>query len=218
MALKANRSSSANHAGEVATLRTELAAAQQRSTTSQPQQLPSSDEGKRSVAEVVKAPVCCALDEEKATKEVVILKLPENDRDVQDVQEVCEKATVSVKPETLIRLGKINPDRPRTLKASFPTAFDARTFMAKIEQCKEAEPDSLEIRCRPGRALEQQALSTTVYKLNQKTRCGESYSLRSNGEVWKFGKGGDGKWLRATEWALSPSDEGNENGSPRPQM
>lgn len=196
---------------DVAVLRTELAAAQEERASNQPQQLASiatSNEGKRSVADVVKASVCSALDEEKAKKEVVIQKLPENDRDVQDVHELCEKITVTVKPETVIRLGKPNPNRPRSLKVSFPTSFDARTFMSKVEQCKESEPDSFEIRCRAGRTREQQALSSKVYKLNLKSKSGESYSLRSNGDVWKYGKGEDGKWLKVTDWTFPPEDEG----------
>ena len=64
----------------------------------------------------------------------VVINLPENKRDTDDVNDLCHK--VAVKPSPSTRIGKPEKDRPRPLKASFPTPFDARTFMAKLKAYK----------------------------------------------------------------------------------
>lgn len=207
---------------EVGLLRTELAAAQERfskqaSLPAPPASSSAMGAKDHSFADVVKASVCSAIEEEKSKNEIVIQGLPENDHDEQDVRELCTRASVNVKPVTVNRLGKPNPDRPRRLKASFPTPFDARTFMAKVDECKESDPVSFPIRVRPGRTREQQALSSKVYKLNQKARSGESFSLRNNAEVWMYKKSDDGKWLRVTDWTFSDSEQGNGDQTPSSQ-
>lgn len=193
---------------EVAELKTELAAVK---TPDQSTWNNNPAAEKLVICDAVKASMNAALEEQKIKKEVVILKLPEKNTDESDVSELCEH----VKPEGLIRLGKVNKDRPRPLKATFPTSFDARAFMSKIEQMRESDPEGFKIYCRPGRTREQQVLSTKIYQMNSKAKSGESYSVRKNGDVWKFRKGDEGKWVRVADWQFSPiSKETGSTSSP----
>jgi len=161
-----------------------------------------------------------ALLEESAKKDVVI-NLPENKRDTADIEDLCQQAKVTVKPTAIARLGKPNPDRTRPLKVSFPSAFDARTFQSRIDTYKESSTDEAltKLRCRPCRTREEQAkfsaLSKEVKKLNEAANEGESFSIRQNGEVWKFIKDND-HWKRAMNWNFSPasSSSGNAEGIP----
>ena len=191
---------------EVAALKTELAAVKPPEQSTQKNN-PAAE--KIIICDAVKASMNAALEEEKIKKEVVILQLPEKNMDANDVSELCE----NVKPEGLMRLGKVNKDRPRPLKVTFPTSFDARAFISKIEQARESNPEGFKIYCRPGRTREQQALSTKIYQMNKKAKRGESYSVMKNGDVLKHKQEDAGKWVRVTDWTLSSISQENETGS-----
>ncbi|ELT97669.1 hypothetical protein CAPTEDRAFT_189389 [Capitella teleta] len=115
---------------EVAALKAQLAAT---NLTGSPQSTPAQPS---SFADVVKTSIRSALEEDKAKQEVIIQRLPENNRDVADVHEICAKAEVIVKPTAVTRLGKSHPNRPRIVKVTFPSTFDARTFRSKVEESK----------------------------------------------------------------------------------
>ena len=160
---------------------------------------------------VVKETVKSVFDDESVKKDVII-RIPENKRDKSDVDDLCQKVESQVKPCAITRIGKPTSERTRPLKASFPTPFDARTFIAKFDACKkDNDPDnSLSgISCRPCRTRDEQARYASaraeVKKLNDdaKTSGEVSYSLRYNGDVWKFKKSGE-KWVRVKEWTYSP--------------
>ena len=198
---------------EVASLRASLDSVQDtRPSPSDP------GDGKRSLAEVVKASVQSAMQEECVKKDIV-LNLVEQKRDLADMDNLCEKAQIVVKPSSITRLGKPKADHSRPLKASFPTPFDARTFMAKVEAYKKTAGDDnslTKVKCRPCRTREEQsryaALRNQVFKLNEMAKSGgaESFSLRNNGEVWKFIKK-DENWIRDAKWAFTPSISPSEN-------
>ena len=174
-----------------------------------------------SLARVLKSSVKCALQDMTVKKEV-ILYLPENKRDHEDIDSLCQKASVTVKPSAIERIGRPKNDRTRPLKASFPTPFDARTFMTRINLCKanaETEDPIRKIRCRPCRTQEEQkrysAHAKEVREMNEaaKDAGDESYSIRQNGEVWKYKNGVDG-WKRVVDWVFTPSTlENSENGA-----
>ncbi|ELT96319.1 hypothetical protein CAPTEDRAFT_189893 [Capitella teleta] len=159
-------------------------------------------------------PLKTAMRDEKSKSEVV-MQLPEkNDND--DLSTLCSKICISVRPTAVTRLGKKEAAKlPRPMKVTFNSPFDARTFLARVSECKKTDDDDVKgIRCRPCRSPEDQArhvaLSAQVHKLNETARATEnetSYSLRSNGEVWKFTKDANGKWKRATEWIFTPSPQ-----------
>lgn len=192
---------------EVATLRASLDAVQNRPPS------PSNPDGNQPVlASVVKASVQSALQEE-CVKRDVVMNLRENKRDMEDVNDLCQKAQINVKPSSIIRLGKPKNDRTRPLKASFPTPFDARTFMAKVEAYRKTvgtDETLAKVRCRPCRTREEQtryaAIREQVHQLNEAAKDGgvESYSVRTNGAVWKFVKKNE-KWVRDSEWTFTPS-------------
>ena len=197
---------------EVKSLRSSFDAAQIRQS-SVPIPSASDAASQKRFAKAVKTSVQFALRDEDAKKEVIVT-MPERKRDVADVDDLCSKAEVTVKPSSITRLGKQETDRPRPLKASFTTSFDARAFMAKIEAYKKRDdPDSTmaRVRCRPCRTHDEQsrytALNKEVRKLNESAKSNgldESYSIRHNGEVWKFTKTADG-WKRALNWTFVPS-------------
>lgn len=192
---------------EVASLRSELKTAKENSDTSAPQ--------KKSFSDVIKTSVRSALEEENTKNEVIIKGLNENQHDEEDLDALCTKAQIVMKPSAVLRLGKRNSDenRPRLMKATFPTAFDARAFLSKIHACKkEGETTLKDIRCRPGRTSDEhkryKALSTEVYQMNQKAKAEESFSLRPNGAVWKYALVED-RWKRVEGWTYTPSTQGN---------
>jgi hypothetical protein len=221
-----------NLRAEVAMLREKLEAAEMQNTSLEPTPAQAADalsstNRTTNYADVVKA-VKSALSEENVKKDVVI-NLPENKADLADVNVLCQKTDVSVKPSSFTRIGKrqtqspSQSNRPRPLKMSFPTPFDARTFMAKLEAYKKDARENdpfLKVRCRPCRSPEEQArhavYSKEARKLNEAAKANgietESYSLRKNGDIWKFAKTSD-HWKRVPEWVFKPtaSDSMSEN-------
>jgi hypothetical protein len=177
-----------------------------------------------SFSDVVKASVQFALREE-CVKNDLVLNLPDNKRDIDDMNDLCQKARVAVKPSSVTRIGKPGGNRLRPMKASFPTPFDARAFMAKLEAYKKELKDArtgdtlTKVRCRPCRTREEQArysaVAKEVHQLNTAAKARgneptESYSLRHNGEVWKFVKQDDG-WKRITDWVFVPRTPENDS-------
>lgn len=165
-------------------------------------------------ANVVKQTVRSVFQDESVRKDVII-HLPENKQDDTDVNELCQKVQIQVKPCAITRIGKPAEDKKRPLKASFPSPFDARTFIAKVDAYKKeenADPSLARIRCRPCRTRDEQARYVSaradVKKLNDDAKSAGlvqvSYSLRSNGEVWKFEKSGD-TWTRVKDWTQNKS-------------
>ena len=170
-------------------------------------------------ASVVKSSVQSVFMEEKAKSDVVIINLPEKGQDAADMSHLCEVTGVITKPITAKRLGKKNENngRHRLLMATFPTPFDARTFQLKVNEAKHSKSLTIpNIRCRPGRTKKEQEnrtkLSDEIYKLNQEARKdgNESYSIRQNGQVWKFQKNDEGQWRRVADWKYTPKPTGNE--------
>ena len=171
-------------------------------------------------ASVIKSSVQTALQEACVKKDVVIT-IPENNRDLADIETLCDKVQAHVKPTSVTRLGKpkTNQTRPRPLKASFPTQFDARAFIAKIESSRKETNDETfaKIKCRPCRTREEQvvyaARSKEVHKLNEGARSEdkESFSLRNNGDVWKYTKSSEGRWNREPNWTFNSPADTSEN-------
>lgn len=179
-----------------------------------------------SFADIVKSSVQSVLQEEKVKSDIIVANFKDSKQDVADVDALCTEVGFSSKPIDIQRLGKMQTDRPRLMKISFQTAFDARAFQTKVEEAKKS--DSLTqstIKCRPGRTKEEQAkhtkLSKTVYELNtsakQKDSPVESFSLRQNGQIWKFQLSENGKWIRATDWQYQPPAPASGNGNPSPK-
>lgn len=175
------------------------------------------------VVSVVSASVKTAFLEEKSKSEVVIVQFPENKKDTDELDALCSKIHIPARPTAIMRMGKKETaKRPRPMKLTFGSQFDARAFMARVSECKKnGDAEVKDIRCRPCRSPEEQkrhvVLSAQVRKLNEEA-CAMSeetvsYSLRHNGEVWKFTKDESSKWKRVTDWKFTPAgsqESGNE--------
>ena len=177
---------------------------------------------KKTMSEVLCQSVKNAFNEERIKCDVIISKAEESGDDVNFVSDLCKKMNFPTKPCNPHRLGKkSSEDRPRLLKISFPTAFDARTFVSRYGQFRKENRNEPCLRIRGSKTKEEQAVfsknSKIAHELNQEARTKklpESYSLRDNGTIWKFMKGpNDGIWRRDREWQL-PS--GNDNRTPQP--
>jgi hypothetical protein len=185
----------------------------------------------KTFAEVVTASVKTALRDEKSKSEVIVAQMPENKKDDDDIKALCDKAGIVIRPTTITRLGKPSAERTRPVKLTLPTPFDARAFLAKMEETRRnATEDAIKsLRCRPCRShndqIRHQSLSAKVHKLNQDAKASgndtESYSLRSSGEIWKYAKCESGRWKRVIGWSVDPSslpepvDSGNGVGEQR---
>jgi hypothetical protein len=142
------------------------------------------------------------------------------------VDDLCVKVQAVTKPCAVTRLGKENTTagRPRLIKATFPSQFDARAFLSRMEESrKNANNDAQRIRVRPGRTPDEQSLFTKlskqVYKMNQDAKSAglnESFSVRATGDVWKFTKSESGRWVHSKDWVFTPTtlSSGNESGAP----
>jgi hypothetical protein len=168
----------------------------------------------------VAASIKYVLDNDKARSEVIIAKLPEKKQDTQDIDKLCADLNLSSRPTAITRLGKKEGQHHlRLTKVTFATPFDARKFLAKVDEVQrsDAETDdddstAKSIRCRPCRNFEEQKRHKCsrrhVKKLNGDSRAAgvedESFSLRQNGDIWKFKKMSNGKWTRVRDW-VAPS-------------
>jgi hypothetical protein len=124
-------------------------------------------------------------------KSEVVNKMLENKQDQKDVENVCERMQFPARPTSILRLGKETAKLPRPLKITFPSPFDARAFLAKVDAVKKEGDEELKrLNCRPCRTSEEQTrflkLKADVTKLNDESSATESFSLRNNGNVWKI--------------------------------
>lgn len=176
-------------------------------------------------SDVVSASVKTAFREEKSKSEVVIVQFPEKKKDTEELDALCSKINIPTRPSAIMRMGnKETAKRPRPMKLTFSSPFDARAFMARVSECKKnGDEEVKDLRCRPCRSPDEQkryvVLSARVHKLNQdaltKSEETASYSLRNNGEIWKFAKDENNKWKRVTDWKLEPTgsqESGNDQG------
>ncbi|ELT90518.1 hypothetical protein CAPTEDRAFT_189216 [Capitella teleta] len=76
-------------------------------------------------------------------------------KDAEEVNKICEQATVNTKPIGLQRLGK-RGDRPKLLTLTFPSTFDARVFRSKVAETVKYDASPLSnLKCRPGRTKDE---------------------------------------------------------------
>ena len=160
---------------------------------------------KKAFTDAMRQSVRSAMQEEQIKREVIITRAEDKGEDETIISKLCTDMGIHVKPSHLERMGK-KGERPRLLKATFPTAFDARVFMAKHEECR--KQDLLpSIRMRSSKTKEQRTAfaerSKLAYNLNKEAKdkeLEESYSLRDNGQIWKFAKNESGIWRRVRDW------------------
>ena len=148
-----------------------------------------------------------ALREDRTKCDVIISGAPEASSDTRFVSDLCQTMNFDIQPRNPQRLGKVG-DRPRLLKATFPSPFDARTFIARYDQHRREKTDNLPtIRIRSNKTKDKRVAfsrgSKIAFALNKKANedgLPESYSLRDDGSVWKYVKSDNGKWRRERDW------------------
>lgn len=163
-------------------------------------------------ADVIRKTLESSAENEQCKHELILSKAEETGDDGKFVSELCTKLDFMPKPREFTRIGKKIPARHRLLKISFPSHFDARKFKSSFEEIKKndsADDVALpNLRIRFNRTKEEHAAfkknSDIAFKLNQgaktkKENC--SFSVRDNGELWKFQKEDGGKWRRVKEWS-----------------
>ncbi|ELU00971.1 hypothetical protein CAPTEDRAFT_207145 [Capitella teleta] len=139
---------------EVTSLKTSLATltekSAQQSTQTVLSQSANNTDGSESLsfANVMKNSVKGVLHEEKSKSEITIKGLEEKDSDANDVGLLCTTIQSTGKPTSVVRIGKKSNDRPRLLKASFASSFDAKTFFTRVDATKGDNTLPKEIRCR----------------------------------------------------------------------
>lgn len=210
---------------EVSSLRTELADIKSQPGSAAP--LPTTNTPSPSFADVVKTSVQTVMKEEKVRNDVIVSGLEESatSDDDAEVTTICDTIDFSIKPIGILRLGKKKEkkgkeERPRLLKMTFPSSFDARAFRSKfVESTKPETSPFHSLKCRPGRTKEEQEhhrkRSDAAYKMNKDAKdAGDnaSYSVRESGEIWKFVQNDNQKWIRERDWS-EPADEQQNSGN-----
>jgi hypothetical protein len=109
-------------------------------------------------SDTVKTSIKAVLQDEQSRSEVVLSQMPEKKSDTTDVQDLCSRIDVSVRPTAVVRLGKDETKAPRPVKVTFQMPFDARIFLAKANELKKVNDDSIKkIHCRHCSSREEQA-------------------------------------------------------------
>lgn len=168
---------------------------------------------RKSFSDALRNSVKSVFQEERCKSDVVIAKVDEGGDDNAFLKELCQKMDFAVKPTEPQRLGK-RGERPRLLKVTFPTAFDARSFMARYEERRRERSDDFPVlRLRSGKTKEELAAfsrsSKEAFKLNEEAKTAgknESYSLRDDASIWKFIKQENGSWKRDKDWRPVAAD------------
>lgn len=157
--------------------------------------------------DVVRQTVQSTLAEQNSQAEVVISGVEERGQDTAFIHELCAQMNFSQKPVSLNRVGQKPKDGHRLMKVSFPSQFDARAFKSRYNQLKNDQPDAYKLRMRPGLTAAQRKIFNQKKKLAQDLNskatadnASYSFSVRENGDIWKFVQSEDGKWRRDSDW------------------
>ncbi|ELU11850.1 hypothetical protein CAPTEDRAFT_188659 [Capitella teleta] len=120
------------------------------------------------------------------------------------VTTLCEKVDHPYMPKNASRMGRKSTERICPMMVTFGSNLEARTFKSR---CKEAmeKLGMRHIRVRSCRTKN----DGEAAKAAKEEGGTVSFSLRDNGQIWRFTKDGQyGDWRRDTEWSDSPSGNG----------
>ena len=171
------------------------------------------------VADVVRDTVKSTMQNEHMKSQLILGNVEENDEDQDFINNLCSKMNLEGKPIELKRIGHKSADRKRLIKASFQTQFDARAFKARYTQMKKEDADFPSIRVRQSRSKEEQfqfkKALTLAKGLNDDAKTADasySFSVRENGDIWKFAKNNEGNWKRVRDW-VAPDENNTPSGN-----
>ncbi|ELT99334.1 hypothetical protein CAPTEDRAFT_197153 [Capitella teleta] len=165
------------------------------------------------IVKTVKTSVQSLLIEEKIHNNVVISGLAECENDRDEVSQICDTLEFKAKPIDVQWLGS-KGERPRLLKMTFFSKFDARAFLSKVSEAKKVDSSTLpKLRCQLGQTKYEQKkhrkLSQMTFNLNneaKKAGTNASFSVRDSGEIWKFASNYEEIWTRDHQWS-APEDQ-----------
>ncbi|ELT89710.1 hypothetical protein CAPTEDRAFT_193703 [Capitella teleta] len=132
-----------------------------------------------------------AIDKDAASQSwshVVEASLKKALRDEQSRSEIMD---IPTRPSAVVRMGKDGKKAPRPVKRPCRGSEEQVRYLKQKEE---------------------------TWKLNDNAKKNgvhesESFSLRNNGEIWKYIKHNDGKWKRVAEWKRRPTpQEGQDQG------
>ena len=146
-------------------------------------------------------------DLDLAARELILVGLSENIKDselTQFLQTVSNELNIhgeASSPSSVARLGRLQTSEPaerkRLVKITFPSPESARLY--KLAFHKHGGPVRFPFRLRSSLPPQMRHLSKKVFKLNRESDAATSYSLRDDGDIWKFTKHGE-KWERDFDW------------------
>lgn len=176
-------------------------------------------------ADVIRKTLESSAENEQCKHELIISKAEETGDDEKFMGDLCTKLDFMPKPREFTRIGKKISARHRLLKVSFPSHFDARKFKSSFEENnRNVSTDDAalpNLRIRFNRTKDEHATfkrnSDVAFKLNKEAETKKenfSFSVRDNGDLWKFQKEDSGKWRRVKEWShVDAPTSGNLRGA-----
>ena len=115
-------------------------------------------DSRNTFANAVQKSVRAALQEDRCKQEVIISGATEEGKnDLKLIHDLCQKIDFTSKPSDTVRLGKKkdSAERPRLLKVTFSTSFEARAFMARYNQARRDDSEVPRLRLRSGKSKEE---------------------------------------------------------------
>ena len=167
---------------------------------------------------VVASSVRTALRDEKARNDVIISRIKESANCQDTIRSICSKIEYAGLPNDVVRIGRKKEGRDRPMKVTFATSFDARRFCSRLNEKKGDSEDISEIRVRLGKTkseldlyMKNKNIAINLNKEAKEKNENVSYSLRDNGEIWKYKKQDNDKWIKEADWA-APEECNQGNG------
>jgi len=143
--------------------------------------------------------------------EVIAIGVSEDIADLRVFAADSSKNLECTPPKDALRLGRPGP-KPRLIRLTFSSSMEARSYLLASEKARQEK--RIAFRTRPGLPREVRPKLRTAASLNRDSADHESFSLRSDGQIWKFTKTGD-LWKRDASWSEDsiPTVDSNETKS-----
>lgn len=139
---------------------------------------------------------------ESTSHEVIAMGLPE-DTDLQSFFTESSSILNCCPPSGAQRIGRPG-SFPRLVCLSFNSSSDARAY--RLSATKARRENKINFRTRPSFPKELRPKLRVAASLNRAADDDTSYSVREDGQIWKFVRSDDNKWIRDAAWCESTVD------------
>ena len=136
---------------------------------------------------------------ESASHEVIVIGLSEDIIDLQEFSIESSRMLNCFPPSRAQRIGRPGSS-PRLVCLSFTNSSDARVY--RLSATRARREDKVDFRARPSLPKELRSKLRLAASLNRDAGEDTSYSVREDGQIWKFVRS-DGKWIRDANWSES---------------